>query len=248
MEKNMPLGTSKEEFIRGIQEVLGKKERRPVEPYQRLRESLADLEERLRVMWEKLEGMRSQLLGVLVETAAKMGWNVYCASSTEEALGHIRGLMESKGVKRVVRSDQEIFAALPIDQYLADMDILVTVMARNLAGMPEGLREEAASADIGITGVDYAIAETGSVVVMPRQGLSRLVSLLPSIHLAILQPHQVLESMEDIFLLRRQAYLQDGDMGSYMNFITGPSRTADIEQTIVIGVHGPKEAHMLILE
>ncbi len=62
-------------------------------------------------------------------------------------------------------------------------------------------------------------------------------------------PEQVVESLEDVFILRRLAYHQgSGDMGSYMNFISGPSRSGDIEQTIVTGVHGPVEAHMVILE
>ena len=97
--------------------------------------------------------------------------------------------------------------------------------------------------------MDYAIAETGTAVVLPRQGLSRLVSLVPPVHVAVVRPREVLESLDDLFILRRLAYYEGGgDMGSYMNFITGPSRTADIEQKLVIGVHGPKEVHMVLME
>ena len=79
-------------------------------------------------------------------------------------------------------------------------------------------------------------------------GISRLVSLLPPVHLALVRPQDVVESLDDLFLLRRLDYHRHGgDMGSYLNFITGPSRTADIEQTIVVGVHGPKEVHMVLL-
>jgi L-lactate dehydrogenase complex protein LldG len=101
---------------------------------------------------------------------------------------------------------------------------------------------------MGVTGADYAVAETGSVVVIPRAGLSRLVSLVPPIHVALVRPQDVVESLDDVFLLRRLEYMRTGgDMGSYLNFITGPSRTADIEQTLVVGVHGPREVHMVLL-
>ena len=109
------------------------------------------------------------------------------------------------------------------------------------------MRQAAAEAELGITGVDYAVAETGSAVLLPRRHVSRLTSLLPPVHLAIVRPQEIVDRLEDLLLLRRLAFYQgSGEMGSYLNFITGPSRTADIEQQLVIGVHGPKEAHMLI--
>ena len=71
---------------------------------------------------------------------------------------------------------------------------------------------------------------------------------MPPIHVALVRPQDVVETLDDIFLLRRLEYHRNGrDMGSYLNFITGPSRTADIEQTLVVGVHGPRETHMVLL-
>ena len=108
------------------------------------------------------------------------------------------------------------------------------------------LREKAIHTEIGLTGVDYAIAETGTCVLIPRKGVSRLVSLLPPVHIAVVERGQVLPSLDEIFTLRRDAF-NDGNLGSYMNFISGPSRSADIEYTLVTGVHGPGEVYMVLI-
>ena len=62
-------------------------------------------------------------------------------------------------------------------------------------------RQKAISADIGITGVDYAIAETGSAVLLPRKGVSRVVSLVPPVHIAVVESGQVLPSLDELFTL-----------------------------------------------
>ena len=243
------LGVSKEDFLRAVQQALGKQERGPQEAYPPLQDGLAELEERAHALRQRVAGQRPQLLDKLAEVAQARGWSVHRAAGAEEALSCIRALITSKEASLVVRSAQEVFQSLPIDDTLSGMGVTVTVMAKDQSDAEESLRQVAAQADIGITGVEYAVAETGSVVVLPQRGLSRLTSLLPPIHLAIVRPEEVVESLDDLFLLRRLAYHQgDGDMGSYLNIITGPSRTADIEQTVVVGVHGPKEAHLLLLE
>ena len=109
-----------------------------------------------------------------------------------------------------------------------------------------GLRGVMERADLGITGVDYAIAETGTCVIIPRAGVSRLVSLLPPVHIALVERGQVLPSLDELFTLRRRDFV-DGQLVSYMNLITGPSRTADIEYQLVTGVHGPGEVHMVLI-
>ena len=114
--------------------------------------------------------------------------------------------------------------------------IEIVPVVRGTSATREQLRETMRHADIGMTGTDYALAETGSLVILPRRGLSRLVSLVPPVHIALVRPEEVLESLHDLFLLRRLEFKQrGGEMGSYLNFITGPSRTADIEMTIVQG-------------
>jgi L-lactate dehydrogenase complex protein LldG len=235
-----------------VQETLGKERREPEIPYPRLQETPAQIEDKAGLVRQRLEGREQELFDKLADVADARGWKVSRATNPEEVLDYICSLANSSGAGQVVRSDQEVFQNVPIDDPLSNMGVEVTVMAQTSGLFSHVLRDRAAQADIGITGVDYAIAETGSAVVIPRRGLSRVVSLLPPVHVAIVRPQELVESLEDIFILRRLAYHQQGGShaevsGGYMNFITGPSRTADIEQTLVIGAHGPKEAHLVLL-
>ncbi len=239
----------KEEFLASVRQALGRSAASPlVPPYARLEESLADLEVLERDLLARLETGRDARLEALAQTAARRGWKVRRAPDHEEALGYQSSVITQLGVKRAVRSTEDVFQQLAVDSTLQRPGIETTIVARDESLSGATLRQEMIDADIGITGADYAVAETGSVVVLPRAGLSRLVSLAPPVHLALVRPQDVVDTLDDLFLLRRLDYYRNGgDMGSYLNFITGPSRTADIEQTLVVGVHGPKEVHMIIL-
>jgi L-lactate dehydrogenase complex protein LldG len=244
-----PRESSKEEFLESVRRALGRSSSAgPQPPYPHLEESLAQLEAQAQEVQQRLEHSRSGLVDRLAETAQLRGWNVRRASNPEGTLEYIGSVAAGLGVKKVVRSDQEVFRELSIDAALQSRGISVTTIARDEGRSRESLREEIIAAGLGITGADYAVAETGSVVVLPRRGLSRLVSLVPPVHLALVRPQDVVGDLDDVFLLRRLDYYRNGgDMGSYLNFITGPSRTADIEQTLVVGVHGPKEVHLVLL-
>jgi L-lactate dehydrogenase complex protein LldG len=185
----------------------------------------------------------------LAEKAEAGGWHVYRAPGYEEVIEYIASLVGSLGVEQVVRTDQEVFSNAPVDSALGNLGLSVITVAQGEDRSRELLRQDIIDAGLGITGADYAVAETGSVVILPRKGLSRLVSVVPPVHLALVRPQDVVETLDDLFLLRRLEFHRNGgDMGSYLNFITGPSRTADIEQTLVVGVHGPKEVHLVLLE
>jgi L-lactate dehydrogenase complex protein LldG len=104
-------------------------------------------------------------------------------------------------------------------------------------------------ADIGITEADYAIADSGTLVLFSNPKKPRLVSLITPIHIAILDPKNVVPNIFDLFQLITQESdeeLHPKDIVSCITFITGPSRTADIELNLTLGVHGPKELHVLI--
>jgi L-lactate dehydrogenase complex protein LldG len=111
-------------------------------------------------------------------------------------------------------------------------------------GDRDELKVACAAADVGITSADYALAATGSFVMFSSHNEARLVSLLPPIHLAIFPRSRLLANLDELLsLVPRPA-----DQTSSMVLITGPSRTADIEQILVRGVHGPGEVYAVIVD
>ena len=231
-----------------MRQALGREKGEPAPAYALLEETLPEIQEKAIAVRQRLEGKGPELVHTLGEVSELRGWKVCHAAGPEEALGYICDVVRSSATGLVVRSDQEVFETIAVDDPLQRAGVQVVVTAQGHSMSREELRRHSVEAGVGITGVDYAIAETGSVVLLPRRGLSRLSSLAPTIHVAIVRPDEVVESLDDLFILRRLAYHTEGDdAGMYMNFITGPSRTTDIEQTLVIGVHGPQEAHMVLL-
>ena len=104
-------------------------------------------------------------------------------------------------------------------------------------------RADLATAVVGITGADAGLAETGSLVLASGPGRSRLASLLPPIHVALLDRRLIVESLADLVVLRPDLMTA----GANVVCITGPSRTADIEHTLTRGVHGPREVHVILV-
>lgn len=112
------------------------------------------------------------------------------------------------------------------------------------------LRQRFIDADVGITGANAAIAETGGFMVISNEGNARLVSTLPPVHIAMIGIEKIVPTMQDtvkiLELLPPSATGQR--VTSYISYITGPSRTADIELALEIGVQGPKELHIVLVD
>ena len=114
----------------------------------------------------------------------------------------------------------------------------------------ERLRQSFIDADVGISGANIAIADSGTLVIVTNEGNGRLVTTLPPVHIAVLGIEKIVPTMEDataiLQVLPRSGTGQK--ITSYVSFMTGPSRSADIELTLTIGVHGPKEQHIVLLD
>jgi L-lactate dehydrogenase complex protein LldG len=105
---------------------------------------------------------------------------------------------------------------------------------------PNAGKNEMALCDLGVTEADFLLPETGTLVLRSSADKPRAVSLLPRIHLAIVRPELLRADMHQVFA--------EAKHDPYLVFITGPSRTADIELTVTLGVHGPRNLYVWMVE
>lgn len=108
------------------------------------------------------------------------------------------------------------------------------------------VKTDIATCDVAITGCEYLVARTGSVVMSAAQPSGRVTSVYAPIHICIAYTNQLVYEVKDALQGVKDKY--GSNLPSLITFATGPSRTADIEKTLVVGVHGPKEAYVFLVE
>jgi len=114
----------------------------------------------------------------------------------------------------------------------------------NAAGLDTEARPTVGHDRLGITGAFCAIAETGTLVVLAGADTPTATTLLPDTNVAVVRSDRIVSGMEEAFALVRR---ERGAMPRAMNLISGPSRTGDVEQTIVLGAHGPFRVHIVVV-
>lgn len=135
------------------------------------------------------------------------------------------------------------------DAVASNSPFLATCGIPSLTGVRTGirdaaeLREACASAAVGITSADYALADTGSLAVLSSPAEARMISLLPPAHIAVVPADRILSGLDELF----SVLPNPAGVTSAMVLITGPSRTGDIEQILVRGVHGPGEITVIVV-
>lgn len=122
----------------------------------------------------------------------------------------------------------------------------ISTMPNVTSGYTEAtaVREACRTAACGITSADFALAETGTLVMIASPQEARLVSLLPPVHIAVVPVNRLLTGLDELYTLKARP----ADSTSSMVFITGPSRSADIEMILVRGVHGPRIVHVIFVD
>ena len=174
--------------------------------------------------------------------------HVHLCAGPEQALAKVRDLLVSHEVDSALHWDWNEIPLPGLQGVFEELGI------RSAEGRFLGAEDRAARVQalepvpICISGADAAIAESGTLVVMSGAGRGRLASLLPPIHLAILPADHIVRTLPNAFALL-EAEWGEGVVRERSNItlITGPSRTADIEQSLTLGVHGPKEIHVVVV-
>ncbi len=188
------------------------------------------------------------------EELRKVAGSPYRAAHTSELDDILRKIALESQAKGVVLSRNPLLAQLGLARKLASWAIDVAYWPQSGTGGPDpdaaqGFREHAFAAQVGITGVDFVLAESGSLVLTSQTEGAQLASLAPPVHIALYRRSQALATLEEV--LDRLDVPRDPATplpGRSVVFITGPSRTADIEQILIRGVHGPKEVHAILVE
>jgi len=166
-----------------------------------------------------------------------VGGHGFRAAGKEEARGYVVDLARERGAKLLVRWDDEELNALGVDGVLSKAGVDV-VAWRGLSDF----REVTARADVGLSVADWAIAQTGSLVLSSGPGRGRSVTLLPPTYVAVIPADRVLRDVPEAV----EKYA-GGVLPSNVCFHTGPSRSGDIEMSLVTGMHGPGDVHVILV-
>ncbi len=182
---------------------------------------------RLRIPEMSLQGRVEAFCRAIEKLAGK----TFLASTPSEARAYVAGVIVGR---TAVVSNAPLLEHCGISA-LPSVQSGITDLA--------ALREASSAADVGVTSAAYALANTGTLVMLSSREEARMISLLPPVHVAVVPRDKILTGLDELLSVLPTPAAET----SSMVLITGPSRTADIEQILVRGVHGPGEIHVVIV-
>lgn len=187
--------------------------------------------------WKEFELEQDERVTLFMDNWKKAGGHPVQLKSMDDAKRFIVQLSEELSAKQLLIQNQDELHAMELDRTLQDAEVQVWHSQQGLS--------VAAGADIGVVLVDYAAAYTGSIIVTSSPDKGRSVSLLPTVMIAIIPVDRLYTRVGQVL-----AYF-DGSIREKMpagiHFISGPSRSADIENDLTIGVHGPGIVYALVV-
>jgi L-lactate dehydrogenase complex protein LldG len=196
--------------IEEVRQALGRTEQSPVDP-------------RPAIYQTRLAGSLDSEMDAFLDEVRKLS-GVPQKVSPETFSAALKTLVTENNVRKATAWHSAFFEQIGLENTLRGMGVELV--------SPNAEKHEMALCDLGITEADYLLPETGTLVLRSSAQKPRAVSLLPRIHLAIVRPEMLRADLHQVFAQAKDSH--------YLVFITGPSRTADIELTTTLGVHGPK--------
>ncbi len=186
------------------------------------------------------EKKNQSLTDLFIEEAGKVNGVSWVANDEGQLREYLSNIAAGHDSKSFIAWETSLIKKLKVTEHLTSNGLRI-IKSQD--------KKQIERADIGISEVDYAIADSGTLVLFSNPNKPRLVSLITPIHVAILDLKKIVRNIFDLFqILSYTSGDESHSKGrvSCITFVTGPSRTADIELNLTLGVHGPKELHILI--
>ena len=195
---------NKAAFLERVRESLGRHSPILATPdHPTLKATLPRHEEKVRTILGKTAARRVANIAQLVKNATGAAWQVHEAKTTAAAAGVVSDIVGNSGARNVVRTSDDLFKRVDVDGALRKHGAGPVVLASNRTRRKSEIKRLAFGSELGICGVDYAIAETASCVVIPRRGVARIASLAPAKHIVHVDETPELETLDDIDALMR---------------------------------------------
>ncbi len=205
---------------------------------------------------------KQKLLTLLIAQSQPLNLKVIVLNDTVSVTHDIINIIQEKQPewgrsKQVIAWKHPLIESLGLESALQKRNINVPVYYADLDRNPhdkefpdsdrEKVRHNISDSFIGLTAADYCLAETATLVMKTRPGQARAVSLVPSIHIAVIEKDSIIANLKELYALIEHDNSMTEGQTNCMTFITGPSKTADIEAVMVHGAHGPRELYLYVI-
>jgi L-lactate dehydrogenase complex protein LldG len=203
---------------------------------------------------------RRTLVATLAEIGKPLNMQVLSVTDAAAAADAVSRLIQEKspewgGAKSVIAWQHPLIEQMNLPQVLAVQNVAVyhtaagtEIKSKNLESEIELIRRHTAESFVGVTSADYCLAQLATLVIKTRPDQARAASLLPSIHVAVIELEQIIADLQELYVLLKKDPGEKADgLTNCMTFITGPSKTAAIELTMIHGAHGPRELYLYVI-
>jgi L-lactate dehydrogenase complex protein LldG len=242
------------EFLRKIKKALGRQTPDPVLKADLFAETMSNATQTLLARIKKRSAAeRQNLLDILTEAARPINLNVTPCQDVRSVSAALADLVREKvpewgDQKSVAAWKHPLIESLNLPEVLSEQRVPVFFTDLQKTDS-ENLRRRIIDSYIGITSADFCLADTATLVMRTRPGQARAVSLVPSIHVAVIELSRVIADLKELYaLLKWDPQASKEGLTNCMTLVSGPSKTADIEATMVHGAHGPREVYLFVIK